>query len=58
MTEIVTTNPASNMLTKLRTFFGVSMGEFGNFWKSCTEEEKSEFREAIAKWDGTSEYIS
>jgi hypothetical protein len=47
----------------LREFFSaksnrpVSMQEFSDFWKACSDAEKTEMREVIKKWDGESAYI-
>ena len=55
----VMTNTAQPMapLVKLTNFFGVTLSQFKEFWQSCSEEEKAEFKAAIAKWDGKSGFI-
>lgn len=50
-------------MTELRKFFGhgsreVSVSEFGAFWRACSEEEKASFKDAVAYWDGSSQYIN
>jgi len=46
----------------LREFFStnnkpVSMTKFQEFWKSLSEEEKDNLRQAIQSWDGESEFV-
>jgi hypothetical protein len=35
----------------------ISMAEMTTFWKSLTEDEKTEYRNTVAKWDGSSTFI-
>jgi hypothetical protein len=49
---------ATNVFAKMIKFFGVTSGEFMAFYKGLTDEEKAEYKDAIAKWDGVSEFIS
>ena len=34
-----------------------TLKEFQEFWKSVSNEEREEFRQAIQKWDGESEFV-
>lgn len=36
----------------------ISMNEMQTFWKSLTEDEKTDYRKSVSKWDGKSEFVS
>ena len=52
------TKASESPLVALRQFFNVSLAEMSEFWKACTDEEKTQFKAEIARWDGHSEFIA
>jgi hypothetical protein len=58
--ETIETKP----LVALREFFStgatrpVQMPEMAEFWKSCNEADKAQFKAELSKWDGQSHFIS
>jgi hypothetical protein len=51
-----------NPINAMRNFFAsgsreVSLAEFTGFWKTLSNEDKDEFRNAVQSWDGKSEFL-
>jgi hypothetical protein len=51
----------NNHITALRKFLSgsreIQLLEFTMFWKSLSNEDKTEFKTAIESWDGKSEFL-
>lgn len=51
-------NPINAMRKFLSGRRPIELPEFTSFWKALSDAEKAEYRSAIERWDGKSEFIN